>query len=192
MTLMVPTEFLGGGRAGLVDFSEDVLDGVLVFPVRVVALEFADVADIPDVVADAVFFEVGEVELFACESLADADGLEHGAVRVAAAADVIDFSNAGTFIELDEGGDEVVGVDVITDLFSFIAKDAVLAAFDDALDEVGEEAVELGAGVGGAGETTAAEDACFHSKIAAVFLDEDVGGDLAGSEEGVLALVDGH
>ena len=52
--------------------------------------------------------------------------------------------------------------------------------------------MQLGTGVGGAGETTTAEDGGLHAEVGAILLDHDVGGDFAGSKDGVLAHVDGH
>ena len=71
-----------------------------------------------------------------------------------------------------------MGVDVVADLLALVAEDAVGAALEAALDEVAEEAVQLDAGVVGAGEAAAAEAAGGHAEVAAVLLHHDVGGDL--------------
>ena len=41
-----------------------------------------------------------------------------------------------------------------------------------------------------AGETAATQGAGFHAKVATVFLNHDVGGDLGGAEQAMLALID--
>ena len=73
-------------RAGRVDFLEDFAQAVLVFPIRIVGLKTPHVADIPDVIANAVVFDVSVVQFFTTELLADFNGFEHRTIRVAAAA----------------------------------------------------------------------------------------------------------
>ena len=68
-------------------------------------------------------------------------------------------------------------MDVVSDLFSFVAVDVVGLALEIAFHEVGEKAVELDPAMVGAGETTATEAAGFHSEVAPIFLNHDVGGD---------------
>lgn len=68
------------GSTGLEDFSEDVINGILVAPIRVVTLEFLNVTNIPNVVTDPVVLKVGEIELVSRERLTDSDRLQHGAI----------------------------------------------------------------------------------------------------------------
>ena len=59
------------------DFLEDFAQAVLVFPIRIVGLKTPHVADIPDVIANAVVFDVSVVQFFAAKLLADFNGFEH-------------------------------------------------------------------------------------------------------------------
>jgi len=68
-------------------------------------------------------------------------------------------------------------VDVVPDLLALISVHVVRLALEIAFHEVGEKAVELDPAMVGAGETTSAEAAGFHSKVATVLLNYDVGGD---------------
>jgi len=68
-------------------------------------------------------------------------------------------------------------VDVVPDLLTLVSVDVVGLALEITFHEVGEKAVELDPAVVGAGETTSAEAAGFHSKVATIFLNHDVGGD---------------
>ena len=68
-------------------------------------------------------------------------------------------------------------MDVVPDLLALVSVDVVGLALEIAFHEVGEKAVELDPAVVGAGETTSAEAAGFHSKVATVLLNHDVGGD---------------
>jgi hypothetical protein len=157
-----------------------------------VGFHLAQVAVVADVVTDAVLINVDILLSLAGEALGDLEGLENGAAVLLASTEVVDLGDAGC---LDEGRHEagdVEGVDVVPDLFPLIAEDAVFLALEIALHEVAEEAVELDSGVVGPGEAAAAQAAGGHVEVAAVFLDDNVGGYLGGSKEGVLALVDGE
>ena len=83
-------------------------------------------------------------------------------------------------------------MDVVAHLLALVAEDLVFAAFEVALHQVAEKAVQLDAGVVRAGQAAAAQAAGRHAEVAAVFLHHHVGGDLGGAEERVLGLVDGE
>ena len=131
-------------------------------------------------------------QLAAGDPLADLDRLQHRAVGEAAAADVVDGGGAGRLAEGVEGGDQVGAVDVVADLLALVAEDGVRGAGDGALHQVGEEAVQLGAGVLGAGQAAAAEADGRHLEVAAVLLDQQVGGRLGDAEQRVGRGVDRH
>ena len=81
-------------------------------------------------------------------------------------------------------------VDVVADLLALVAEDLVFAAFEVALHQVAEEAVQLDAGVVRAGQAAAAQAAGGQAEVAAILLHHDVRRDLGGAEERVLGLVD--
>ena len=68
-------------------------------------------------------------------------------------------------------------MDIVTDLLALVSVHVVGLALEIAFHEVGEKAVKLDPAMVRAGETTAAEAAGFHSEVATIFLDHDVGGD---------------
>lgn len=161
-------------------------------PFRVVGAHFVEVGDVADVIADAVFIDVMVDLRFVGEIFGEFEGFPDRAGVGASTTNVIDFTDAGCFEEfLNEAGD-VVGVDVVADLFAFVAEDFVFAAFEIAFDEVREESVEFDARVVGTGEAAAAQAASGQAEVAAIFLDHDVGGDFGGTEERVFRLVDGE
>src|ERR1700728_2983055 len=53
------------GDAGGVDFRQDFIEAVAEFPVGIMRLEFPHVADPPDMVADAIVFDVSPFQFFA-------------------------------------------------------------------------------------------------------------------------------
>lgn len=181
---------IGGTR--LEDLFEDVINGILVVPIRVVTLEFLNVANVPNVVTDTVVLKVGEIELVSRERLTDSNRLQHGAVRMATPTHVVNFSHAGIFVEVYECRNQIMGVNIVPDLLSLVSEDPVGPSFHDALHEISQETMELGSGMGGTGETTAAEHAGLHPKIPAIFLHQNIGGHLAGPKQGVLALINRH
>src|SRR6266581_2707105 len=111
---------------------------------------------------------------------------------MAAPSHVIDLSTSGVIKEVVESADQIIGMDVIPNLFSLIAVDEVLLAGYTAPHEVREEPVELGTGMGGPGEAAATEYPGPKTEVAAIFLHENVGGDFRGAEKTMLRLVDGH
>ena len=81
-------------------------------------------------------------------------------------------------------------MDIVPDLFSFVAVDVVGLALEIAFYEVGEKTVEFDPAMVGPSKAASAEAAGFHSEVATVLLNHDVGGDFRGAEERVLAGVD--
>ena len=131
-------------------------------------------------------------QLAAGDPLADLDRLQHRAVAEAPAADVVDGGGARGPAEGVEGGDQVGAVDVVADLLAVVAEDGVRSAGDGALHQVGEEAVQLGAGVLGAGQAAAAEGDGRHVEVAPVLLHQQVGRRLGDAEQRVGGGVDRH
>src|ERR1035441_10461811 len=82
-------------------------------------------------------------------------------------------------------------MDIVADLLAFIAVNLVFAAFEIALNQVAEEAMQLDSGMVRAGQTTAAQTTGRQAEIPAILLHHDVAGDFGSAEKGVLGLVDG-
>src|SRR5258706_13689235 len=83
------------------------------------------VADPPDVIAAAVFFDVPAAEFVASGVLAARDGFEHGTIAVAASANVVDLSGTRVLEKFVQSTNEVGAVDVVPDLFFLLAKNRV-------------------------------------------------------------------
>src|ERR1700736_5441663 len=93
-----------------------------------------------------------------------------------AATNVVNLARARRSDEFGEGFHQIEAVNVVAHLFAFVAEDAIRAPGYGADHEIGEKSVQLGAGVCRTGETTAAKRNRRHSKVAFVFLHQDVGG----------------
>ncbi len=125
------------------DLVESFLEGNGDVPRRVVSAHFVEVGDVADVVADPVFVEILEDLRLASDAFGDGESFEDGAGVGTAATDVVDLGDAGRG---DEGGDElgdVVGVDVVSYLLAFVAEDFVFPAFEVALHEVRQKAMQF-------------------------------------------------
>src|SRR5262249_50986925 len=132
---------LAGGLA-LVDVLQDAAQVVAVAPLGGVRPELAPGGDVPDVVGGAGPGAVGDACLAAADLLAQLDGLEDRAVAVARAADVVHLADARVAVEVPEGVDQVVTVDVVADLLALVAVDRVGLAVGDAVHQVRQEAVQ--------------------------------------------------
>ena len=60
---------------------------------------------------------------------------------MASAADIVDFSCAGILVEVPEGGNQVVAVDIVADLFALVAEDGIRPAADHAFDQIAQKTV---------------------------------------------------
>src|SRR4029077_18133287 len=100
-----------------------------------------------------------------------------------AATHVVDLSHA-RFV--NKGGKcfhQVKAVNVIAHLFALVAEDAIRPANDTAFHQVGQETVQLRSSMRRSSQATASETSGRHSKIAAVFLNQDIVSDLRGTEK---------
>src|SRR5665213_2425973 len=180
------------GNNGLVNLFQNRLQVKSVFPVRIMSLKFPHVADPPDVVADAVVLDVSPRKFFAANFFAERNRLEHRAVRMAAAAHVINFAGARRFCELPERLDKVVAVDVVAHLFAFVAEHAIRPARGGAFHQIGQEAVQFRARVRRAGQAAAAKNRRLHAEVTSVFLHQNIRRNLARAKERMFRLVNGH
>ena len=137
-------------------------------------LEFREIGDVADVVADAVLVDVAPVQFLAGELLSAVDGFDHGDAVLAAATHVVHLPGAGTSGELFDGANDVVAVNVVTDLLALVTEDRVVPACKCLLDQIGEETVKFDAGMGRPGEAATAEYTDVHFEVATIFLGDEV------------------
>src|SRR5438874_12949903 len=83
-------------------------------------------------------------------------------------------------------------MNVIAHLFAFVTENAIWPANDTAFHQIGKETVQLCSCMRWSGQATASETSGRHSKIAAVFLNQDIGGDLRSTEKRMFRRVDAH
>src|SRR3954451_21783190 len=159
-------------RVDVVDLLEDRLDPLGQLPAGIVPPELLQVADPPAVVADPRVGAEVPVELASGDPLTRLDRLEHRAVRLAAPAHVVDRGRTRGSMELEKRLDQVRRGDVVPHLLALVAVDRVVSTGDDALHQVGEEAMEPRPRVGGPRDAPATQANRRHVEVAAVLLDE--------------------
>ena len=91
-----------------------------------------------------------------------------------------------------EGLDQIVAVNVVSNLFPFVAKYGVGSTSHGALHQIRQETVQLGAAMIWACEATAAESCRVHVEVFSVFLNQHVSGDFRRAEKTVHTAVDRH
>src|SRR5437870_1745485 len=81
-------------------------------------------------------------------------------------------------------------MNIVPDLFSFVAENRVFSSFNIGFDQITQKPVQFNSGVIRARQAASTQAAGAHSKIPAVFLDEDVGGHFRGAKQRMQRLID--
>jgi len=150
------------------------------------------VANIANVIPFPILIQILICHFAPREGFDSLKGFEDRDAIVAPAADIVDLTATGILPKpMNESGD-VEGVNVVSDLFAFIAVYSVRAPLQVAFDEVTEKSVELDAAVVGPGQTAATQHAAFKSEVASILLHHYIASHFGSAKKAVLALVDGE
>jgi hypothetical protein len=106
-------------------------------------LQPGEVADVANVVAIAIFIDVFVIHLLPGQLLDTVKSFEDRARILPTNADVIHLTTTWVVVDLFDGPRNVVAVDVIADLFTLVAKDAISPAQKLNFNQVREKPVEL-------------------------------------------------
>ena len=172
------------------NFGKDVVEALGQIPGRIVGAHFGEIGNVADVVPFPVFIDVGGEHFLSRQFFDSGKGFQDGAAIGTASAQVINLARAWFFKKCGDKAGHIVRVDVVPDLLALVSVHVVGLALEIAFHEVGEKAVELDPAMVGPGEATSAEAAGFHSEVATILLNHDVGGHFRSTKEGVLAGVD--
>jgi hypothetical protein len=127
--------------------SYDLLDGLRQglgdIPLRVMRFHLAQIAVITDMVSDPVLIDIGICLLSAGEGRRDIECLQYGTGVPLAAPQVVYLASAGVPVEFKNKSGDVLGMDVVPHLFSFIPEDPVFSPLQIAFDEITEKAVQF-------------------------------------------------
>src|SRR5881275_74675 len=156
------------------------------FPLRIMRFEFPHITDPPDVIADAVSLLIMPGEFAAADFFTQRNRFQHRTIAKAPTAYVVNFRDARLIDEGRKCFHQIEAMNVIAYLFAFVAEDAIGPADDTTLHQVSEKTVQLRPSMRRSGQTATAKTHRWHSKIAAIFLDQYIRGDLGGAEERML------
>ena len=159
-------------------------------PAGVVGFHFTEVGVIADVVADAVFIDIGVDLRFTSKSFGNFEGFEDRAGIRLAATEVINLADAWRCHEGRHEAGHIERVDVVAHLLALVAEEAVFPAFQVAFHQIAEEAMQFHTGVVRAREASATQAAGGHDEVAPLFLHDHIRRHFRGTEERVLALSD--
>src|SRR4051812_1493928 len=117
------------------------------------------VADVADMVADAVLLDVVELHGTTAQRFHSLEGLEDGAAISSAAADVVDLGDSRAARERMDEPRDIERMDVVAHLLALVAEHGIAAAIDMVLNQVAQKAMELHAAVVRAREAPPSETA---------------------------------
>src|SRR4029453_7660679 len=110
-------------------------------------------------------------------------GFQHRTIRVAASADVVNRGDPRQTEEFPKGGNQIMAMNVVPDLFAAVPENPVRFSSHCALHQVSKKTVQLGAGMRRSGQTAAAKANGFHSEILSIFLNEEIRGSFSRDNE---------
>src|SRR6267143_522682 len=166
-------------------FVQDGIEAARHAPAGIMALQFRQIRDVADVIALARLFRVGPVDFTASQRFHSGNRFQDRDAVGAASAKVIDLAGPRIARKFFERTDYIKTMDIVADLFAFVAVHRVRAAGQRHLQQIGKEAMQLDARVRGPGQATTAEYAHAHAEVPAVLLRVNVGGNFRSSEQGV-------
>lgn len=174
----------------LVDLHEGLAQTLGDVPARVVGFQLVQVRDVADVVTLTVLVHVLVLHLLAGDLRDQPECLQDRHRVRTPATQVVHLSLTRRVDEPLHEGHHVVAVDVVPHLLALVPEHPIGAAFQVALDQVAQEAVQLDAAVVRTGQAPAPQTARAHPEVAAVLLHHDVRRHLGCPEQRMLALVD--
>ena len=132
------------------------------------------------------------LKCFSAHLLSQSNALQDRAIAVTGAADVVHRGDPRVLEELPKGIHQIVGMNVVPNLFPAITVDCVGTPNRDALYKICQETMQFCSGMSRTGQASRSECRRLHAKVTAILLYQDVGCNLAGSKKAVLGFIDGH
>ena len=135
-------------------------------------LKATQITNPPNVVPFSILFFIGPIHWLPRDRLTELNGFQHRTIAEPAAAHIVDFSISRILEKRMERPHEIGAVNIVSNLFPFVAVHRVGIPGRRALHQVGQETVELRTRVIRPGQASATETDRFHPEVSAVFLDE--------------------
>jgi hypothetical protein len=142
------------------------------------------------VISDSIFVDVLVRHLLARDPGDKIKRLQNRYRIFPATAQIVNLADPRLTDELTQEARHIERMNVISNLFPFVAKDLLGFSFQIALDQVTEEPVQFDAGVVWSGSTAAAETTGRHLEVAAILLHHHVRRHFRCPEQRMGALID--
>ena len=94
-------------------------------------------------VASPVVLGIGAIEFLTGQFFAYLDGFQHRAMAETTAADIVNFPAARCFVKVIKRLNQIVAVNVVTDLLALVAEHGVRRTCHGAFHQVGKKTVKL-------------------------------------------------
>jgi hypothetical protein len=154
--------------------------------------DFGEVRNVANVVTLAGFVDIGCHLGQTGNGLGLRKSLQKGATVLPSAAKIVNLRDSWRLEKMVDELRNVVRMDIIAHLFPFVAVNIIIALFEVAFDQITQETVQLNSAMSRAGQAATAQTTGGHSKIAAVLLNQNVGGEFAGPKERMFRLINRH
>src|SRR5882762_4263860 len=153
------SDSLGVLAFGSKHFVKDGIEAARHAPAGIMTLQFRQIRDVTDVIALARLLRVDPVDFTASQRFNPRNCFEHRDAVAAPSAEVVDLAGPRIARKLLERADHIEAVNIVAHLLALIAEDRVGMPRQGYLQQVGEEAMQLDAGVRRPGQAPAAENA---------------------------------
>ena len=104
-------------------------------------LDLSKIAVVADVVTDAILINIRVVLRFAGQRFHRRERLQNGARVVIPSPHVVDFAGSRRFTKCQDQVRNVLGMNVVANLLSFVSKNLILTLLEIAAHEIAQETV---------------------------------------------------
>jgi hypothetical protein len=141
-----------------------------------VRFHFSQIAVITDVIANAVLIDIPPLHTAIRDCFDHLKCFQNRTGILFSPAEVIDLTNSRILPELEHESGYILGVDVVSNLLSFVTEYSVLTSLDIALDQIVQKSVQLDSGVIRPCQATTAQATSRHVVVSPILLHHDVSG----------------
>src|SRR5690606_8109509 len=128
----------------IMDFPENSGNVIADGPLRITLFEFAEIADVPDMISASIVLRVGQIKLAPRDLLTDFNRFKHGTIAFASSTHVVNLANPGSPENGIECRDQVRRMDVVADLLTLVSENGIGRSRCGAFHEIRQKPVQLG------------------------------------------------
>ena len=139
-----------------------IIQVIFPIPLWIMLLELAKITDPPNMITNSISFRVTIIHFFSGDFLAYFNGFFHGTIGKPSSTSIIHFSSPRILVKMPKHIDQIVAMNIISYLFSFVTKNGVMFPRNRTFHKVRQKAVQFSPGMVGPGEAASPEYTCFH------------------------------